>query len=481
MNLNSLLARLIRLVSAAGIGSFAFIGLFLFFSLSIRHLQAASLTQPLVASCPNPADVITSTKDMWIDESAVNQNHGTADTLHTKPNTSDLSRAFIQFDLSSIPTGSTINCAMLRVYERDSNNNQTIHLHRVTKSWNELEATWLNRKTGTPWTTAGGDYDPTEIASFAANVNGAYQDIDVTSLVQYWVDNPGSNFGTMLRSTTTGSTVVIQFDSREASNHPQLIIDYGKRPKLSISKTGSPAYVPPGDTIIYTIVVSNDGNDEAVGVVISDDLPANTTFVNNSITLDPPSAGTIGTGPPLLAGNLIISPGQQITITFAVTVNPSTAPGTKIVNNVEMFGADIITPTATFTSVVTGLFNPVLFVSKNGPVIASTGDVVTFTYRLLNLNIGDSSPINNLTVSDSIAGMATFVFGDFNGTHNLEVSEVWLYVATYTIRAGDPNPLVNVVTAEGWDQEYEIVRATDTFTTTIKRPPVFIPIILKPS
>jgi len=481
LNLNTLLARLIRLVIAVGIGSFAFIGLFPFFSLSIGHLQAASLTQPLVASCPNPGVILTATKDTWVDESAVNQNHGAADSLHTKPNTGDLSRSFIQFDLSSISSGSTINCATLRAYERELNNNQTIYLHRVTKSWNEFEATWLNRKTGIPWTTAGGDYDPTEIASFAANVNGAYQDVDVTSLVQFWVDNPGSNFGTLLRSTTTGSTVVVQFDSREASNYPQLIIDYGKRPKLSITKTGSPAYVPPGDTIIYTIVVSNGGNDEAVGVVVSDNLPANTTFVNNSITLDPPSTGTTGTSPPLLAGNLIISPGQQITITFAVTVNPSAAPGTKLVNNVEMFGADIITPTATFTSVVTGLFNPVLFVNKNGPTIASPGEVVTFTYTLLNLNTGDSSPINNLTVSDSIAGMATFVNGDFNGTNNLEVSEVWLYVATYTIKTSDPNPLVNVVTAQGWDQEFEIVQATDTFTTTIKRPPVYIPLILKPS
>lgn len=446
----------------------------------MRHIQAAPPIQPLAAPCNTPVVTLTAVHDTWIDENAPNLNHGSDGGLHTKPDAGDLSRTLIQFDLSSIPANSLINCATLHVYERDKSDDQTIYVHRITNSWNAPEATWLNRETGITWTSPGGDYDPTVVASFPADTNNGYQDIDVTSLVQFWVDNPGSNFGTLLRSTTTGSIIVIEFSSIESAKPPQLIVDYGKRPNLSINKTGSSSFVAPGSTITYTIVVSNSGTADAIGIIISDSLPANTNFVNNSITLDPPDAGTKSSTPPRLAGNLTISSGQQVTVTFAATVNTLVAPGTVITNKAELISAEILTPTATFTSVVTGLFNPVLFVDKDGPTTAMVGDVVTFTYRLLNLGLGDGSLINNFTVTDSIAGAAIFTDGDFNGTNHLEVSEVWSYMATYTIKATDPNPLVNVVIVQGRDQENEIVQASDTFTTTLALPSVYIPIILKP-
>jgi len=51
-------------------------------------------------------------------------------------------------------------------------------------------------------------------------------------------------------------------------------------PVLSISKTDSPDPVPTGGTITYTISFQNTGSANATGVVVSDTIPANTTFVS---------------------------------------------------------------------------------------------------------------------------------------------------------------------------------------------------------
>ena len=48
------------------------------------------------------------------------------------------------------------------------------------------------------------------------------------------------------------------------------------------SKTAAPNPVNAGGTITYTLSYSNTGNENATGVVLSDAIPANTTFVSAS-------------------------------------------------------------------------------------------------------------------------------------------------------------------------------------------------------
>jgi uncharacterized repeat protein (TIGR01451 family) len=60
--------------------------------------------------------------------------------------------------------------------------------------------------------------------------------------------------------------------------------------KSSTNEGGDPVH--PSERITYTILATNTGSLTATNALISDTLPANTTFVPGSISLTPPGAGT---------------------------------------------------------------------------------------------------------------------------------------------------------------------------------------------
>ena len=53
---------------------------------------------------------------------------------------------------------------------------------------------------------------------------------------------------------------------------------------LSLTKSGAPDPVTVGDTVTYTVVVTNGGPDAATGVTVTDTLPAEVTFVSATAT-----------------------------------------------------------------------------------------------------------------------------------------------------------------------------------------------------
>jgi len=89
---------------------------------------------------------------------------------------------------------------------------------------------------------------------------------------------------------------------------------------LSITKTPSCGYAIPGGTICYTIVAENNSEVDMFGVLFSDVIPANTTYIVDSFMVD----GVQQT--PMMAENTIqelidIPAGESVTITFCVKIN----------------------------------------------------------------------------------------------------------------------------------------------------------------
>ena len=112
-------------------------------------------------------------------------------------------RSLLQFDLSTLPAGATITAASFNIFATGTAN-QTVNIRALTNGWNETQATWNNRLTGTPWTTAGGDFSGTAYGSFVPNpTNNVYYSTNVLSLVQAWyggaVTNDGHDPGSVRR------------------------------------------------------------------------------------------------------------------------------------------------------------------------------------------------------------------------------------------------------------------------------------------
>ncbi|WOX04765.1 isopeptide-forming domain-containing fimbrial protein [Microbulbifer pacificus] len=116
--------------------------------------------------------------------------------------------------------------------------------------------------------------------------------------------------------------------------------------KISEDLTGEPDSLMPGDTLRYTIRVENIGNENMLEASLRDQVPANTTYVAGSTTLNGASLDDVNGTTPLTQTLVIQSPGsetgelladpaasgaQAAIITFDVTIN-NVKDGTLISN-----------------------------------------------------------------------------------------------------------------------------------------------------
>ncbi|MCB0522250.1 MAG: DNRLRE domain-containing protein [Saprospiraceae bacterium] len=163
--------------------------------------------------------------------------------------------SFIEFDLSSIPSGVTITNATLRLVNSDaascdnsiaSGSSFSVLVRRVTRYWEEGTTcnanqsgslTWVSAGP-TNWTTAGGDFDATDYGSFtggAPDAEGVVYTIGVTTLVNYWYNGTYPNYGFGLVAPNGGNNwfQIYTDDAANADNRPQLLVTYTALPILS--------------------------------------------------------------------------------------------------------------------------------------------------------------------------------------------------------------------------------------------------------
>lgn len=108
-------------------------------------------------------------------------------------------------------------------------------------------------------------------------------------------------------------------DSHGISQTDWFFVTVVGAPKLAITKTAhlNNNPVQPGESLTYTIVVANNGNSDATGVIISDTLP---TYINGSD----------------LNQTINITAGDSVTFTLSVTLSNS-VPFGEIITNTAFF------------------------------------------------------------------------------------------------------------------------------------------------
>ena len=209
-----------------------------------------------IAFQPDAADGV----DAYIWEANKTTNYGSDDETWASQSTNNTSLSLFKFDIERIPAGSQILTAALSLHHRSGNNsNVPITAHRITESWDEDAVTWNERKSGVAWSDAGGDIDPTIIAT--TNVgpeNFDRHEWDIAPLVQNWVDGKYTNDGVALATKMAGS-IGERFDS---SDHT----DPARRPKLTITyacECGSTCLGPQGSGNVLMVIGSSPFNPSA--------------------------------------------------------------------------------------------------------------------------------------------------------------------------------------------------------------------------
>jgi len=212
--------------------------------------------------------------------------------------------------------------------------------------------------------------------------------------------------------------------------------------KISSYISGDPTVLLAGETLRYTITVQNVGTDHADGVDLVDQIPANTTYVAGSTTLNGvavPDAN--GGGSPLIAGILLNAPQDTTpgvmnagvadnvaTIVFDVLVYPDVPDGTVISNQafLSAVGYGIVDqpsddprtaipddPTRDIVGNFPLLFAPktaALQVDGGSPGIVDPGDVLRYTITIYNdgaipataVELIDVVPTNTTYVADTV-------------------------------------------------------------------------------
>jgi uncharacterized repeat protein (TIGR01451 family)/fimbrial isopeptide formation D2 family protein len=208
--------------------------------------------------------------------------------------------------------------------------------------------------------------------------------------------------------------------------------------KVSSYLTGDPSVLLAGETLRYTITVQNTGTDNAINVELADQVPANTTYVAGSTTLNgaavPDSANG---GSPLIDGILINAPEDPTpgvlntgmadniaTITFDVVVYPNVPDGTIISNQAFVSAVDVnladVPSDDPRTDVpddptrdVVGNF-PLLFAEKSAALQVDNGspgivdplDVIRYTITVYN---NGSVPATMVELFDNVPADVTYV------------------------------------------------------------------------
>ena len=182
------------------------VGLFAFFILYGLQSQAAT---------------IVTTGDVGLENGSANLGGDTV--LRVNPSFGVLT-SLIQFDLTAF-AGQTVTgdgTLTLTGHAAGSIEGGSIALHRMLIFWNETTATFANLG-GTPGAQAGADFDPFILSTLSGAV-GSGQSVTFTvlaSVIQSWIDNPGTNFGFILEPNTATS-VGTDFSSREGGAPPTL-------------------------------------------------------------------------------------------------------------------------------------------------------------------------------------------------------------------------------------------------------------------
>jgi uncharacterized repeat protein (TIGR01451 family) len=176
------------------------------------------------------------------------------------------------------------------------------------------------------------------------------------------------------------------------------------------SKDASVADPVPGETVVYTITLTNNGNMDAAGITVTDTVPADMTYVDGSA-----SDGGSLVGTTLTWSGLAVDAADSMDITFEAMVNEGVAAGTAITNTAWISQSTLASAVTPSVVIAVGELRR-LDVSKSvEPVVVTAGERLTYTIQVANtgniavdVDVTDPIPDDTTYVDGSVSPPATY-------------------------------------------------------------------------
>ncbi|WPR70458.1 gliding motility-associated C-terminal domain-containing protein [Flavobacterium sp. NG2] len=233
-------------------------------------------------------------------------------------------------------------------------------------------------------------------------------------------------------------------------------------PSISITKDGTyvdsslPSGTSPGDTVTYAFVVKNTGNVTLTNITITDD---NVNIVGTLAMLAPGDSNSTAFTAEYTITQADIDTGQVDNLAIAKGNPPIGNPVTAFSTDpTPCVGCTPIDPSCTSCTITELTRTPKIVIVKtndiipgsNGCATLAVNDVVKYTFTVTNA--GNVS-LHDIAVIDNLPGLSAIALtsGDSNNNAILDVNEIWIYNATYTVTQADidAGKITNQATVNG--------------------------------
>jgi uncharacterized repeat protein (TIGR01451 family) len=241
-------------------------------------------------------------------------------------------------------------------------------------------------------------------------------------------------------------TPIVDDPTRDVVGNLPLL--YAEKRVVLFGDQGAPGIIEPGDVLRYTITVQNSAATPATGLVLTDAVPASTTYVANSTLLNGSPVGQPDGGTAPLAGGMdlgTLARGETAVVQFDLRVDDGTPSGTLISNqavvgSVEL--ADLLTdgdgnpatgpePTVVVVGDVQRLaITKEVSVVGGGPAVA--GAQLEYVVRVVNIA---TVPAFNVVVTDDLGASAPGQLAYVDTSATMNGSAAGVSVAGSTITA----------------------------------------------
>ncbi|WP_297706518.1 DNRLRE domain-containing protein [uncultured Eudoraea sp.] len=429
----------------------------------VATADLTTVSSPILTISSTVNTDLIAIKDTGIKKKKDDKNYGTCDEIVIDRETTDIQRALFEFDLSSIPSGSIILSAELRLNCTDGAD-MDVSVFQIGNSdaWDEGTfcdddgaSNWTQRTATSNWSALGaigpGSDDGTPLSTINVDSEGI-QTWPLTCLVSEWVSgasvNNGIALGVYQASGGMGNREAT-YDSRETTTGtpPTLNVTYISG---GISFNQSPSFCSPftikaGQPITITNYVS----------VASGSMPANpnvtavlrTSCSNTISTLTNPSyntasglmtwTGTLGADSTIPAGeaiNLFVS-SAEVGVGFSIDYDSQTKP-----SKIEL-------PTSTYIDIISNNIYDAPYPGGNIITNAYPGNLVYNrvvvtdpfgSYDITDVNIAIPPPGNTISATEVANTACTKTYEyiwdttGFAGSYNIETTSKEGYENTVT-------------------------------------------------